>query len=91
MRHRPCCDHPHSYCLPNDPSAILVVDETGDLKNGGALGGRAASYTGTAGRIENAQIAVYLTYAAGDAESRFIPLGAIALIVCLITALFTAW
>ena len=47
-----------------DPTGILVVDETGDLKKGTASVGVQRQYTGTAGRIENAQVAVYLTYAA---------------------------
>lgn len=47
-----------------DPDAVLVVDETGDLKKGTATVGVQRQYTGTAGRIENAQVAVYLTYAA---------------------------
>ena len=47
-----------------DPEAILVIDETGDLKKGTASVGVQRQYTGTAGRIENAQVAVYLTYAA---------------------------
>jgi SRSO17 transposase len=47
-----------------DPGAVLVVDETGDLKKGTATPGVQRQYTGTAGRIENAQVAVYLGYAA---------------------------
>ncbi|WP_166848626.1 IS701 family transposase [Isoptericola sp. BMS4] len=47
-----------------DPNAVLVLDETGDLKKGTATVGVQRQYTGTAGRIENAQVAVYLTYAA---------------------------
>ena len=47
-----------------DAGAILVVDETGDLKKGSHSVGVQRQYTGTAGRIENAQVAVYLTYAA---------------------------
>ena len=47
-----------------DPGAVLVVDETGDLKKGTATAGVQRQYTGTAGRIENSQVAVYLTYAA---------------------------
>jgi SRSO17 transposase len=43
--------------------AVLVVDETGDLKKGTCTAGTQRQYTGTAGRIENAQVAVYLTYA----------------------------
>jgi SRSO17 transposase len=46
-----------------DPGAVLVVDETGDVKKGGETVGVQRQYTGTAGRIENAQVAVYLTYA----------------------------
>ena len=46
-----------------DPDAVLVVDETGDLKKGTATAGVQRQYTGTAGRVENAQVAVYLAYA----------------------------
>jgi SRSO17 transposase len=46
-----------------DTDAVLVVDETGDLKKGICTVGVQRQYTGTAGRIENAQVAVYLTYA----------------------------
>jgi SRSO17 transposase len=46
-----------------DPGAVLVVDETGDVKKGTATVGTQRQYTGTAGRVENAQVAVYLTYA----------------------------
>jgi SRSO17 transposase len=47
-----------------DDDAVLVVDETGDLKKGVHSVGVQRQYTGTAGRIENAQVAVFLTYAA---------------------------
>jgi SRSO17 transposase len=47
-----------------DRGAVLVVDETGDLKRGTATVGTQRQYTGTAGRTENAQVAVYLAYAA---------------------------
>ena len=47
-----------------DPGAVLVVDETGDVKKGACTAGVQRQYTGTAGRIENCQVAVYLTYAA---------------------------
>jgi SRSO17 transposase len=43
--------------------AILVVDETGFLKKGVHSTGVARQYSGTAGRIENCQIGVFLTYA----------------------------
>ncbi|MFE3213968.1 IS701 family transposase [Streptomyces antimycoticus] len=45
-----------------DDDAVLVVDETGDLKKGTATVGVQRQYTGTAGRIENSQVAVYLVY-----------------------------
>jgi SRSO17 transposase len=45
-----------------DPGAVLVVDETGDLKQGShtATVGVQRPYTGTAGRVENAQVVVLL-------------------------------
>src|SRR6266545_5828204 len=46
-----------------DPEAVLVVDETGDLKKGTTTVGVQRQYTGTAGRVENAQVAVWLVYA----------------------------
>ncbi len=46
------------------PDAVLVVDETGDLKKGTASAGVQRQYTGTAGRVENCQVAVFLSYAA---------------------------
>lgn len=49
------------YLGGND--AVLVVDETGDLKKGTQTVGVQRQYTGTAGRIENAQVAVFLGYA----------------------------
>ena len=48
----------------DDRQGILVVDETGDLKKGTQTVAVQRQYTGTAGRIENAQVAVYLTYTA---------------------------
>ena len=47
-----------------DPDATLILDETGDLKKGVHSVGVQRQYTGTAGRIENSQVAVFLTYAA---------------------------
>lgn len=47
-----------------DLGATLILDETGDVKKGVQSVGVQRQYTGTAGRIENAQVAVYLTYAA---------------------------
>ena len=51
--------------------AVLVVDETGDLKKGTGSVGVQRQYTGTAGRIENSQVAVFLAYAT-DAGHAFI-------------------
>ncbi len=42
---------------------VLVVDETGDVKKGTRTVGVQRQYSGTAGRIENCQVAVYLGYA----------------------------
>jgi SRSO17 transposase len=42
---------------------VLVVDETGDLKKGADTVGVQRQYTGTAGKVDNAQVAVYLAYA----------------------------
>ena len=55
----------HAYTRTHlgDQDAVLVVEETGDLKKGTATVGVQRQYTGTAGRIENAQVAVYLAYA----------------------------
>lgn len=46
-----------------DPTGVLVVDETGFLKKGSKSAGVARMYSGTAGRIENCQIGVFLGYA----------------------------
>ena len=43
--------------------AVLVVDETGDVKKGRASAGVQRQYSGTAGRVENCQVAVFLSYA----------------------------
>ena len=45
------------------PGGVLVVDETGFLKKGTKSCGVARQYTGTAGRVENAQVGVFLAYA----------------------------
>ena len=46
-----------------DDDAVLVLDETGFLKKGTKSVGVARQYSGTAGRIENSQIGVFLGYA----------------------------
>lgn len=42
--------------------AAFVVDETGHVKKGTKTVGVQRQYSGTAGRIENCQVAVYMTY-----------------------------
>lgn len=46
-----------------DSEAALVIDETGFLKKGAKSVGVKRQYSGTAGRIENCQIGVFLAYA----------------------------
>lgn len=46
-----------------DPGGVLVVDETGFVKKGMHSVGVARQYSGTAGRIENSQVGVFLGYA----------------------------
>jgi SRSO17 transposase len=46
-----------------EPGAVLVVDETGFLKKGRASAGVQRQYSGTAGRIDNCQLGVFLAYA----------------------------
>ena len=48
---------------------VLIVDETGFLKKGEHSVVVARQYSGTAGRIENAQIGVFLTYASGKGHA----------------------
>ncbi|WP_425269946.1 IS701 family transposase [Kitasatospora cineracea] len=58
-----------------DENPVLVVDETGDLKKGIATVGVQRQYTGTAGRIENSQVAVYLVYATSAGHAAIDPEG----------------
>jgi SRSO17 transposase len=46
-----------------DPRGVLVVDETGFLKKGTKSAGVQRQYSGTAGRIENCQVGVFLAFA----------------------------
>jgi SRSO17 transposase len=48
-----------------DPDGVLVVDETGFLKKGHKSAGVQRQYSGTAGRIENCQVGVFVAYASG--------------------------
>src|SRR5664280_1343890 len=45
------------------PDAVLIVDETGFVKKGLHSAGVKRQYSGTAGRIENSQVGVFLGYA----------------------------
>ena len=47
------------------PGAVLVVDETGDLKRGTATVGTQRQYTGTAGRTSDGEYAFYRAHAPG--------------------------
>jgi SRSO17 transposase len=46
-----------------DAEAVLVLDETGFLKKGRHSAGVARQYSGTAGKVDNCQIGVFLGYA----------------------------
>jgi SRSO17 transposase len=46
-----------------DEQAVLVADETGFIKKGTKSAGVQRQYSGTAGRIENCQLGVFLAYA----------------------------
>ncbi len=52
-----------------DPAGVLVVDETGFLKQGTKSVGVKRQYSGTAGRIENCQIGVFLAYASAKGRA----------------------
>ncbi len=58
------CDIVRDYALETlaDEDAVLVVDETGFLKQGKASCGVARQYTGSAGKITNCQIGVLASY-----------------------------
>ena len=46
-----------------DPGGVLVVDETGFLKKGTTSVGVQRQYSGTAGKVDNCQLGVFLAYA----------------------------
>jgi SRSO17 transposase len=52
-----------------DPAGVLIVDETGFLKKGRKSVGVQRQYSGTAGRIENCQIGVFLAYASSQGRA----------------------
>ena len=45
-----------------EPDGVLILDETGFRKKGDKSVGVQRQYSGTAGRIENSQIGVFLAY-----------------------------
>jgi SRSO17 transposase len=58
-------DQVRSYVAANlaGPDGVLVVDETGFIKKGRRSAGVQRQYSGTAGRVENCQLGVFLAYA----------------------------
>ena len=52
-----------------DPNGIGVVDETGFLKKGTKSAGVQRQYSGTAGKRENCQLGVFLTYATAQGHA----------------------
>ena len=65
MDHPQTKDDLRSYVLEHlgDSGGVLVVDETGFLKKGTKSVGVQRQYSGTAGRVENCQIGVFLACA----------------------------
>jgi len=59
------CDEVRGYVMEAlaEADGVLIVDETGFVKKGDRSAGVARQYSGTAGRIENCQIGVFLAYA----------------------------
>jgi SRSO17 transposase len=52
-----------------EPGGVLVLDETGFVKKGVKSVGVQRQYSGTAGRIENCQIGVFLAYAGSKGQA----------------------
>jgi len=52
-----------------DASGVLIVDETGFIKKGTRSAGVQRQYSGTAGRVENCQLGVFLAYAAPEGRA----------------------
>jgi SRSO17 transposase len=52
-----------------EPDAVGVIDESGFLKKGIHSAGVARQYSGTAGRVENCQIGVFLAYASDQGQT----------------------
>ena len=64
-------DDLRSYVVEHlgDPQGVLVIDETGFIKKGTKSVGVKRQYSGTAGRIENCQIGVFLAYASPQGKA----------------------
>jgi SRSO17 transposase len=52
-----------------DPGGVLVVDETGFLKKGTTSVGVQRQYSGTAGKVDNCQLGVFLAYASAKGRA----------------------
>ena len=59
------CDDVRGYVFEHlgQDDGVLIFDETGFIKKGGASAGVARQYTGTSGKIDNCQIGVFAAYA----------------------------
>jgi SRSO17 transposase len=53
----------------SEPDAVLVIDETGFLKQGRASCGVGRQYTGSAGKITHCQIGVFAAYVSGKGHA----------------------
>lgn len=64
-------DDLRSYVVEHlgDPNGVLVVDETGFIKKGVKSVGVKRQYSGTAGRIENCQVGVFVSYASSKGRA----------------------
>lgn len=64
-------DEVRAYALDRlgTSGGVLIVDETGFLKKGRGSAGVQRQYTGTAGRIENSQVGVFLAYASSKGRA----------------------
>jgi SRSO17 transposase len=61
----------HDYVVKHlgDEDGVLVIDETGFLKKGTKSAGVQRQYSGTAGRVENCQIGVFLAYVSREGRT----------------------
>lgn len=61
----------HDYVVKHlgDETGVVVIDETGFLKKGAKSAGVQRQYSGTAGRVENCQIGVFLAYATREGRT----------------------